>query len=207
MKTLFLFTFLGILPLSAQWRHFGDPRTTPEGFFGVGFSTPVNPVATRLDAGWNIAGGIGVSHGYGGIMLDAMFTDFGVNHSTLLQAGARSGKQKYWAVTLDPIFHVNKRGPVDFYITGGGGIYGQITNYRAASDFVVGRNAGRYDLTISNTIYKPGVNAGAGFSFSLPELSNVKIFAEARYHHVFTNYLFNRGSGVSFIPVTVGVRI
>jgi hypothetical protein len=200
MQSLLLFTLLAVSPAFAQWRHFGDPRITPEGFFGFGFSTPVNPLATRLDAGWNLAGGIGVSHGYVGVLLDAMFTDFGINHSALLQAGAREGNQKFWAVTVDPIFHVNKRGPVDFYITGGGGIYSRITNYRAASDFV-GRNAGRYDLTISNTLYKPGVNAGAGFSFSLPEMTNIKIFTEARYHHMFT-----RGSGASFIPITIGVR-
>ncbi len=200
MKSILTMILLAALPASAQWRRFGTPSTQPEGFFGVGFATPVNPLASRLDAGWNLAGGIGVSQGYAGILLDATFADFGVNHSALAQARARSGSQKFWAVTLDPVFHVNKRGPVDFYVTGGGGVYSRITELRSTSD-LIGRNSGRFDLVSSNTLYKPGVNAGAGFAFSLPELSNLKIFAEARYHHMFT-----RGSGASFIPITVGVR-
>ena len=40
-----------------------------------------------------------------------------------------------------------------------------------------------------------------GFAFSFPDYSNVKIFVEARYHHIFTG-----GLNPSLIPVTVGVR-
>ena len=46
-----------------------------------------------------------------------------------------------------------------------------------------------------------GVNLGAGFAFSLSEYSNIKFFAEARYHRMFTP-----GADASFIPVTVGIR-
>jgi len=127
-------------------------------------------------------------------MVDAMLNNFGFTHDALLRAGARGGSQRYWALTVDPIFHVNERGPVDFYLTGGGGLYSQITKYRASA-------GGGYDLISSRTICKPGVNGGAGFAYSLGYRSNIKIFAEARYHHMFT-----RGSGASLIPVTVGVR-
>lgn len=120
MKRILLFTIVAVLPVSAQWRRFGHRSARPTGSLGIGFSTPTNPVATRLNAGWNVAGGIGVTRGSVGIMLDAMFTDFGITHDALVRAGARRGSQKYWAVTVDPIFHVNERGPVDFYITGGG---------------------------------------------------------------------------------------
>jgi hypothetical protein len=157
-------------------------------------------VATRLDAGWNLAGGIGVTRGSVGIMVDGMFSDFGITHDALLRAGARRGSQKYWALTVDPIFHVNERGPVDFYLTGGGGLYSRITKFRASSG-LVGQDATGYDLISSDTIYKPGVNGGAGFSYSLGYRSNIKIFAEARYHRMFT-----RGSGASLVPVTVGIR-
>jgi len=200
MKGFLLFIIVTALPASAQWRHFGSSLTRPEGFFGVGVATPVNPLATRLDAGWNLAGGIGVTHSYVGIMLDAMFTDFGINQAALVRAGARSGSQKYWALTVHPIYHVNERGPLDFYITGGGGIYSRITEYRAPSA-LIRQNSGRYDLISSDRLYKPGVNAGVGFSFNLPDYSKIKIFAEARYHHMFT-----RGSGASLIPITLGVR-
>jgi len=194
MKRLLLLILVAVAPAPAQWRHFGQPLTRPTGYFGFGFSTPANPVARRLNAGWNLAGGIGVTRGPVGIMLDAMFNDFGFTHDALLRAGARSGRQKYWALTVDPIFHVNERGPVDFYVTGGGGLYSQITQFRASS-------GGGYDLISSRTVYKPGVNGGAGFAFDLGYRSDIKVFAEARYHHMFT-----RGSGASLIPVTVGVR-
>jgi hypothetical protein len=194
MKRLLLFIIVAVLPASAQWRHFGDRSARPTGYFGFGFSTPANPVATRLNEGWNLAGGIGVTRGPVGIMVDAMFNDFGFTHDALLRAGARRGSQRYWALTVDPIFHVNERGPVDFYVTGGGGLYGQITQYRASS-------GDGYDLISSRTIYKPGVNGGAGFAFSLDDRSSIKIFVEARYHHMFI-----RGSGASFIPVTLGIR-
>jgi hypothetical protein len=200
MKRLFIFVILAVLPLSAQWRHFGDRSGRPTGYFGAGFSTPTNPVANRLDAGWNLAGGVGVTRGFVGIMVDAMFADFGIAQTALVRAGARRGSQKYWALTVDPVFHVNARGPVDFYLTGGGGLYSRITNYRASSN-LTGQDSGRYDLISSETLYKPGVNGGAGFSFNLDNRSHIKIFAEARYHRMFT-----RGSGASLVPVTVGIR-
>src|SRR5690348_9194281 len=87
------------LPALAQWRHFGSDRVSPEGFFGVGFTTPVNPLATRLDTGWNLAGGIGVSSQYVGILVDGMYTSMGINHSSLENAGLPDGNQRYWAVT------------------------------------------------------------------------------------------------------------
>jgi hypothetical protein len=133
-------------------------------------------------------------------MVDAMFNDFGINHEALLRAGARRGSQRYWALTVDPVFHVNERGPVDFYLTGGGGLYSRMTKYRASSG-VVGQDSVQFDLISSDTIYKPGLNGGAGFSYSLGGRSNIKIFAEARYHRMFTH-----GSGASLVPVTVGVR-
>src|SRR5262249_3166369 len=153
---------LTTFPAAAQWRHFGREPIRPTGFFGVGFTTPVNPLATKLDAGWNLAGGVGITSDYVGINLDAMFTDFGINRPTLLRAGFPSRSQRYWASTADPIFHVNPRGPVDFYITGGGGIYSQITQYRLRSGFR-GPFSDLDDLVGSYTLYKPGVNGGAGF--------------------------------------------
>jgi hypothetical protein len=195
-----LFLFILSLPAAAQWRHFGSPEARPTGFFGVGAVTPINPLGRQLDIGWTLSGGIGVTSNYVGVMLDATFADFGLNHTTLLRAGAPRGDQKYWAVTVDPVFHVNPRGPVDFYITGGGGLYSRITEFRLRSDYG-GPFSGREDLLGSYTLYKPGVNGGAGFSFSLGYHSPVKIFAEARFHHMFT-----RDPDASFIPVTIGVR-
>jgi hypothetical protein len=57
----------------------------------VGFSTPTNPVATRLNEGWNLAGGVGVTKGYVGIMADVLVTGFGFTDTALARAGARKG--------------------------------------------------------------------------------------------------------------------
>jgi hypothetical protein len=195
MRRICLVLLVAVLPVSAQWRHFGRSDTRLTGDFGVGFSTPVNPLAARLDAGWNLAGGVGVQNGSVGVMVDVLAAGFGINHDALVRQGAQHGTQKYWALTLDPIVHINPRGPADFYLTGGAGIYGQITKYRAPSG-----SASQYDLIRTENLSRPGVNGGAGFAFNLGD-PRIKLFVEARYHHLFTP-----GPGASLIPVTVGVR-
>lgn len=200
MKRVLLCMVIAGLPAAAQWRHFGTQPARMSGFFGIGFSEAANPLARGLDAGWNLAGGVGVTGDYFGIMADAMFTEFGINDAALNRSGFRRGHQKYWAITADPIIHINQRGPVDFYITGGGGLYSQITSYRGPFG-LAGPYYGREDLTSSNTVFKPGVDGGAGFSFRVGYSETIKIFAEARFHHMFT-----RDPGASFIPVTIGVR-
>src|SRR5262245_10710313 len=197
MKHILISLVFVTLPASAQWRRFGHEPIRPTGFFGAGFTTPVNPLAGRLDTGWNLAGGVGVSGNYAGIMLDAMYNDFGINHATLTRVGFPKGSQKYWAITVDPIFHVNPRGPLDFYITGGGGLYSQITRYRLPRSGFRGPFSDREDLIASYTVFKPGVNGGAGFSFDMGYRSPIKIFVETRFHRMFTR------SDASFTPVTV----
>jgi hypothetical protein len=198
MKRTILLFILAAAPAFGQWHHFGEARAT--GFFGVGATAPVNPTARITDTGWNFAGGIGVTKNYLGLMLDFSFNDLGLNRSTLRQFGATRGSEKFWALTVDPVFHVNQRGPVDFYVTGGGGLYGRISTLRAPSGFG-GPFSGADEVVSSFTRYKPGVDGGAGFSFNVGYTNRVKVFLEARYHHMFTP-----GSGESFVPVTLGVR-
>jgi len=199
MQRLLFFLLVGVVPATGQWRHLGHPYLEPTGFVGIGGSTAVNPLARNLDAGWNFAGGFGVTQGYAGVMADFMFTDFGITHSALVRQDARSGYQRFWALTVDPNVHVNPRGPVDFYLTAGAGLYGQRTGLRAASG--LGGQASQFDLVSVDTTHNFGVNGGAGFAFSISPESRLKIFAEARFHH-----LFNEGSGASLIPITIGVR-
>jgi Outer membrane protein beta-barrel domain len=177
MRILIL-ALLATLPAAAQWRKFGQEQVRPSWWFGGGFASPINPIGARLDTGWAISGGGGITSKYFGVNLDANLTSFGI--------AAPPGTQRYWSVTLDPIFHVNQRGPVDFYVTGGGGIYSQITEFRHGD----------------NTIYKPGVNGGAGFAVNIAgRRYRLKLFTEARFHHMFIG-----PSGASYIPVTIGLR-
>ena len=185
MKKAFIFLMFcaaSAIPAAAQAR--------ATGFFGAGFSQALNPIGTRLDTGWNVSGGVGVSGRYAGIMVDMMYTDFGLNRDTAFLLGADHGRQQFWALTLDPVLHLNARGPVDFYITGGGGLYSQMFDLH---------NHGGFHGHFSDTLYKAGVDGGAGFSYRLGE-GRIRLFTEARYHHMFTP-----GSGSSFIPVTIGV--
>jgi hypothetical protein len=182
------------LPAAAQ------PLARPTGYIGVGSSHPVNPLAARVDTGWNLTAGIGVVTEYVGLMLDFTYNDFGINRRNLNRAQAEEGSQRYWAVTLNPIFHVNQRGPVDFYVTAGGGIYSQITELRSRFGDPFPGGFEHHDRIRRNTIYKPGVDGGVGFAYQIG-FTGVRLFAEARFHHMFTD-----GSGTSFVPVTVGVR-
>ena len=78
---------------------------------------------------------------------------------------------------------------VGLFATGGAGIYGQLTKLRAPAG-----PASQFDLTRTENLYRGGVNGGAGFAFNLND-TRLKIFLEARYHHIFTP-----GSGGSLIP-------
>jgi hypothetical protein len=200
MKGVLFLSILAVFPAAAQWRHFGSEPAHATGYFGMGFASPVNPVARQLDTGWTIGGGGGITSKYAGLMVDAMFTDFGLNHNVLRTLDAPQGSQKYWALTVDPVFHVNDRGPIDFYVTGGGGLYGQITSLYYGGNY--GGVFGGSDLTNTYSIYKAGVDGGAGFAFNIGDHgSHIKVYTEARFHHMFTHR-----PGASFIPVTVGIR-
>src|SRR5437868_3773364 len=91
------------------------------GFVGGGFTAPINPIASRVDTGWNITAGAGynINHHFG-MMLDFIYTENGINRRFLDQVQAPDGTTRVWGFTLDPIVHVTQEGPVDFYVTGGG---------------------------------------------------------------------------------------
>ena len=119
---------------------------------------------------------------------------------------------RVWAFTLDPVVHLlpSETGPVDFYITGGGGIYHRTVEFTApaiATVTVFDPWFGFYPANIltnqvlgSYGVYKGGVDGGAGIAFRLGH-SRAKLFAEAKFHHMFTSHV-----DTNFIPVTIGVR-
>ncbi len=205
MKKVSLLLFCAAaLPLAAQ------PQFT--GYVGAGPAVPVNPIASRIDTGWNVSAGAGVTGRTAGLMLDFMFSDYGLNQNVLNEAGAAGGSARFWAFTLDPVIHLNphREGAVDFYITGGGGIYHRTVEFTQPAAVTVAAFDpwfGFFPATIgvnqvigSFSTYKPGVDGGAGFSFKLGS-SRAKLFAEARFHHMFTNRIDS-----NLVPVTIGVR-
>jgi hypothetical protein len=193
------------LPLAAQARF--------TGWVGGGFTEPLNPIGRRLNRGYNLGAGAGISGNRVGALVNFTYNDFGINQNALDAVGAPNGSTRIWAFTFDPVIHFSPRaeGPVDFYITGGGGIYRRTVEFTqptiatvtlfdpwwggfVPAQVVTNEVIGSFATT------KPGVNGGAGVAFKIGS-GSVKVFAEARYHHMFTDRI-----GSSFIPVTFGVR-
>jgi len=204
IASIFSLCFMAALPACAQFSNF-------TGFVGGGFTTPINPIGSRLDTGWNIAAGAGVNANHHfGLMLDFMFNQTPINSSFLNQVQAPDGNVRVWGFTLDPVVHVTQEGPVDLYITGGGGIYHRTVEYTQPviqSGVFFDPWFGYYPSAFSsNQIigsfgqYKGGIDGGVGMSFKLGS-SRVKAFAEARYHHIFT-----RSVPTDILPVTFGLR-
>jgi hypothetical protein len=206
-KITYSFLFLTVVmaaPAFAQFSHF-------TGFVGGGFTEPINPIGTRLDRGWNVSAGAGVNadHHFG-LMLDFMFNDTPVNRTYLNQVQAPDGTVRTWGFTLDPVVHLSQEGPVDFYVTVGGGIYHRTVEYTqpvVSSGIFFDPWFGYYPAAFtSNQVigsfgqYKGGINGGVGLAVRLGN-SRVKMFAEARYHHIFT-----RQVPTDLIPVTFGFR-
>ena len=164
---------------------------------GGGFSAPVYRAGSQLDYGWNLNAGAGVRPiPYLGIKID-----FGYNQFDFTRAGANNlgfprAQDRIFSFTLDPIIHVNPRGPVDFYLVGGGGVYHQTIDVHGPF-FAGGGSPFFFDG--SQSVVKPGVNGGAGFQFGVRH--SLKFYAEARYHNMYMS-----GHDVSWVPVTFGVR-
>jgi hypothetical protein len=117
---------------------------------------------------------------------------------------------RVWGFTLDPVVHLTQEGPVDVYVTGGGGIYHRTVEYTqpvVVPGVYFDPWFGFYPAaTTANQVigsfgqYKGGIDGGVGFSVKLGQ-SRIKAFAEARYHHIYT-----RNVGTDIIPVSFGFR-
>jgi hypothetical protein len=205
-KSALLVSLLGLatLPACAQFQRF-------TGFVGGGFTPPINPIGSRLNNGWNITAGAGINANHHfGLMLDFTFNDLGINQTFLQQAQAPGGSVRIWGFTLDPIIHLTQEGPVDVYVTGGGGIYNRTVEYTqpaVSTGTFFDPWFGFYPAAFAtNEVigsfgqYKGGINGGVGFSVKLGD-SKTKLFGEARYHHIYT-----RNVETDILPVSFGVR-
>jgi hypothetical protein len=188
-----------------------QPKFT--GYIGGGPAVPLNPIASRIDTGWNVSAGAGITGRQAGILLNFIYNDYGINQNVLNQVGAPNGSTRIWGFTLDPVVHLSPHpeGPVDFYVTGGGGIYHRTVEFTQPAVVTVTAfdpwfgvffpaNVLTNQVIGSYGVYKGGVDGGAGFSFKLGP-SSLKLFAEAKFHHIFTNRV-----DTNIVPVTIGLR-
>src|SRR3954454_8548403 len=134
MKKIALTSFLGLLfafSMSAQ-------EVPPFTFnIGAGFTTPVGNTGRHLDTGWNLGAGAGYNfNSHVGAIAQFQFNDFGINSPTLANIGVPEGSVRLWSLTLNPVVHVNPRGPVDVYVIGGGGLYHRTQEFTAPTTAV-----------------------------------------------------------------------
>ena len=177
---------------------------------GAGFTQPAGGTSNHLDTGWNVQGGVGYNFSpYLGANVDVAFNDLGITNGDLSRIGVPGGNVHIFSATLDPIVHLTPHGHVDFYITGGGGLfhwYQQFTQPAVA--IVPGFDPffGFFSAAVPTTqvlssysVNRPGIDIGAGVAVGA--LGRGKIFAEAKYDHIYM-----RGSHADYIPVTFGFR-
>ncbi len=189
-----------------------NAQETPRFLFNVGggFTNPVGNTGRHLDYGWNARGGAGVNFSsHVGVNLNVGIDSMGINNSTLRNAGVPGGSVRVFSATLDPIIHLNPKGHADFYITGGGGLFHRTQDFTQPAigvargfdpffgSFPVAFQTNQ--VLASNSVVKPGVDAGAGVAFG--SKWHGKFFAEARYDRIYM-----RNSHTDFVPVTFGFR-
>jgi len=196
------------LSLIVGWAICATAQELPKiGFsVGAGFTTPVGTFGNSEDTGWNVDAGVGMYFTRElGINLDAGYNTMGFNSTELGTIGHHNGSNDIFSLTLNPIVHVTPHGPVDVYLTGGGGYYRDWQAFSNAGPaafpvapfFPYGPTAA--GVTNSYSTNKPGIDAGIGIAFG--HKWGGKFFAEARWNRVFMNNYH-----MDFMPVTFGFR-
>jgi len=188
-----------------------NAQETPKFTFniGAGFTRPAGNTGNHLDTGWNVQGGAGYNFSpYVGANVDLAFNDLGIASADLSRIGVPGGNVHVFSATLDPIVHLNPHGHVDFYLTGGGGLFHWYQEFtRPAVAIVPGFDPffGFYSAAVpatqvlsSYSVNRPGIDLGAGVAVGAWK---GKVFAEAKYDHIYM-----RGSHADYIPVTFGFR-
>jgi opacity protein-like surface antigen len=207
MATICLAGIIGAVPGAAQ----NTNRFTFNA--GAGFTEPVRFTEDRLSRGFNlnVGGGINFTPSFG-LIGEFGYNDLGLTDAALAAANVPNGSTRVLSLTANPIFRFNPRGRFDVYAIGGGGWYRRTVEFTeptiatvTAFDpfwgvfFPVAVPANQVIGSFSQN--KPGLNAGGGISFSLRGDSNAKIYAEARYHYLFTDNV-----RTTLLPVTFGLR-
>lgn len=188
-----------------------DNRFTFE--LGGGFTEPVQRTDGRAQTGFNVNLGAGVNLAPSfGILAEFGFNDLDLSNRVLAAAGVPAGTGRIYSVTLNPIIRLNPHGRFDVYVTGGGGFYRRTVEFTQPTVATVTAFDPFYGAIFpvavpADTVLgsfsqnKGGLDVGAGFSVRVRGDSNVKLFAEARYHYIFTTPV-----RTTILPVTFGLR-
>jgi len=178
---------------------------------GAGFTQPVGGTSRRLDIGYNLGAGAGINfNSHFGAMLEFNFNEMGVNGNTLNALGYPDGNVRLWSLTLNPVVHLHRGGPVGVYLIGGGGLYHRSQEFTTPAIATVTSidpffgSAFAFNVPVnqvlsSYSVNKPGVNGGMGLTFGSRWKGS--FYAEARYHRMIFG---DRHTDI--VPVTFGYR-
>jgi hypothetical protein len=154
---------------------------------GGGVGVPLGDFGDAAKIGWHGLAAVSfVPSGWPvGIQVDGQYQQYKFD-------GSESLKDRFLIGTGNVVFKFKSSEESTFrpYLIGGGGVY----NIKATGTDDLG---GVIDTEGSLT--KFGLNAGAGFDFNAGAIG---LFVEGRFHNVFTP-----GSNLTFIPVTLGIRL
>ncbi len=167
----------------------------------------------RLDPGFNVTANAGVNvTPHFGLLGEFGFNDLGLSSAALGAAGVPDGTTRIYSLTAEPIFRFNPRGRFDAYVIGGGGFYRRTIEFTAPGVTTVTGFDPFFGVFFpaaapatvvlgSRTQQKGGLNIGGGVTFRVRGDSNAKIFAETRYHYIYTTPI-----RTTILPVTFGFR-
>jgi hypothetical protein len=173
--------------------------------FGGGPTPVLNGSQNGLTNGWNFSVGTGYNFTpRAGFVVEFMNGGLGVTDQEIQQNQAVDGSAHVWSVTLNPIYRFRIGGPVGGYLIGGGGFYERDTDYTVPGQVFIPDGFGGGVLVpgfvdthqVDDT---GGVNVGAGITCNLGW--GTKLFAEVRYHYIFT-----AGEPTQILPITFGFR-
>jgi hypothetical protein len=187
-----------------------ESRFTFEG--GGGFTNPAYDLDGRLKTGWNFLAGAGVNIRPNlGVVAEFNFNDMGISDRQLTSLNMPDGSTRIYSGSINPVVRLGARGPVSFYLKGGPGIYHRTVEFTQPTVSTITvfdpwwgvfypANVATNEILASYGTTKFGLNGGGGIEVRLGQ-GNAKFFAEARYHHMYTQPI-----ATTYVPVTFGFR-
>jgi hypothetical protein len=204
--------FAGALSAQSKWQDVLDQFAFN---VGGGVQEPFLTTKTNLPLGWNAQGGVGYNFTkHFTLMAEIEYDQFRITTKALNTLGTPQGYPgghlKNESITVDPMWHFHPKGSWDFYAIGGGGAFSRtqsLTRPTVATatglNPFFGFNSPGYpssEMALDYTIHKPGLDFGLGISTKVKW--NIKLYAEAKYIHVFEGSLGH----MDYMPISLGIR-
>ncbi len=188
-----------------------ESRLTLSG--GAGYTITTGDFGNRLTNGWNVTVGAGYKvNDTFSVVGEYSYFNLGVSEPVLLTLRVPDGKANVVSITGQSVVSFGTNSTVGGYVIGGGGAYRRYVEFSQPTTAVININDPwwGYDGPIvvsANTVlgsistWAGGFNVGGGITFRLNSDSDVRIFAEFRYHRAYT-----RNLDTQLMPITFGVR-